>query len=557
MRKQDLRMQGVMALLIIGVFVATCTGPLDPNVDRDPLDTNGDHDQPHDPSIPPAPSNPLNVTVTLDTAGGIETTVDAGGDELRLVDGHGNVVTLLIPENAVVEETVSMTLVSSISGATLSGGLLAGVDLKPDGLQLRRPATLIIEPSDPGVISQLLEESSEYLLTAFSYHGTGGDFHYYPYRIVGNEIHLYITHFSGYGTGASNEGDRTAQQGYIPTDANARASQRIAETLTEEARKQHADPDYESTTVMEVATEALRTWLHESVLPMAEAAETNDRMLDCAVIEWLRWEAYGQVIGVIENGSPFEPERARIRSSIRKGSANAIESSHRRAVQNNDASEIERFLYLWAETQLMFDDDVVDDLDDRLMRITRFELEMESTISCTAGSFAVGVKAPRFPLLLDEEHLHLFSKGSGPIGHTDAWMECMISFSGSGCTFEADWVTIGIPPYDHPDCGGRHLARSTPDLPEPEVSMFVGQGMPIETFVLQCEGSDIPWPFTSPLWAGGFAVLHQPNYVDLMGFHIGEWEMNFAQPYATKGFDHADANVHESATYTLWYAPLP
>ncbi len=323
--------------------------------------------------------------------------------------------------------------------------------------ELRRPATLIIEPSDPDAISQLLDESSEFLLTAFSYHGTGADFHYYPYRIVGNDIHLYITHFSGYGTGASNEGDRTAQQGYIPTDANARANQRIAETMTEEARKQQADPDYDPTqTIMDAATEALRTWLHESVLPMTRDAETNDRVLDCAVIE--------------------------------------------------------RFLYLWAETQLMFDDDVVDDLDDRLMRITRFELEMESTISCTAGS---------------------------------------------GSTFVADYAVIGVPPYDHPDCGGRRMARSTPDPPEPEVSMFVGQGLPVETFVLQCEGSDMPFPFTSPLWAGGFAVLHQPNYEDPFGFHIGEWDMNLAQPYATKSFDHADDNVHESATFTLWYAPLP
>ncbi len=550
--KTKTRLMRIGAGLFAAALVfSTCSGPLDPRGDE------SQPSQPQEPSTPLIPTNPLNVAVTLDTASRIEKTVDADGDALQLVDGHGNVVTLLIPEDAVVEETISMTLVSSLSGATLSGGLLVGVDLKPDGLQLRRPASLVIEPSDPEVISQLLDESSEFLLTAFSYHRTGADFHYYPYRIVGDEIHLLITHFSGYGSGASTQGDRTAQHEYIPTDANARASQRIAETTTEEARKQHADPDYDPTqTIMEAATEALRTWLYESVLPMAEEAETNDRMLDCAVIEWLRWEAYGLVVGVIENGSPFEPERARIRTSIRKGSANAIEKSHQRAVQNNDASEIERFLYLWAETQLMFDDDVVDDLDDRLMRITRFELEMESTISCTAGSFGVGVKVPRLPLVLDEEQL-FFSKGSGPIGHTDAWMECMISFSGTGSTFDADYAVIGIPPYDHPDCGGRRMARPTPDLSEPGVSMYVGQGLPIETFVLQCEGSDIPFPFTSPLWAGGFAVLHQPNYVDSMGYHIGEWDMNLAQPYATKSFDHADDNVHESATYTLWYAPLP
>lgn len=536
-----------LAVVFVGMscIFAGCTNPVQPGANGK---GNGD-----DGGSGPSQGNPLTVQVNLSstTSSGA---VDSAGGEIQVTDQNGNVITLSIPEGAVYEEQVSMTVISSLDGATLSGGLLAGVDIQPDGLQLLKPAMLTIEPADPDIIADLLSMDSEYLLTTFAYRGNGSDFHYYPYRIVDDKIVMIIQGFSGYGGGGANQGDRQSQKSHPPSDPRDQANQEIEEILTEEARQQQEDPDYQPPEEnQEKLTEILRRWLHDSVIPMAEAAETDDSILHCAVNEWLTWEATAQILGVIDvDRNPFTAEIATITGHIRNGYQNALNRSHQRAVSNNDASEIQMTLLLEAESQLLgFDHDATEILE----KIRRFELEFESEISESGGGFTVGVETETIMLPFDEDNFKY--TGEGSISHVKVEFLCMISHSTFPGTFFAETGDIPVPRATRPSCDGRTLPQP-PAPPTPDMLLVVEPGLPTEIVTIQCEDHEepVPYPF-QPVWFGSFGFLHEDILDESEGFLVTGWNITFGQPYATKTLSKSADGLIGNTELTLHYAPLP
>lgn len=469
-----------------------------------------------------------------------------------MTDQVGNVITLSLPEGAVYEEQVSMTVLSSLDGATLSGGLLTGVDIQPDGLQLLKPAMLTLEPEDPDIIDELLSHNSEYQLTAIAYRGNGSDFHYYPYRIVDDKIVITIQGFSGYGAGKSNQEDRQSQKNHPPSDPRDRANQEIEEILMEEARQQHEDPDYRPPEEnQEKLTEILRRWVYDSVIPMAEAAETDDSKLLCAVNEWMTWESTGQILDVIDvDGSPFAKEIDTISEHIRRGYENALNRSHQRAVSSNDASEISMTLLLEAESQLLgFDIDATEILE----KIWRFELEFESEISESEGVYTVGVETETIVLAFNDERFRY--DGMGTISHVKVDFLCMTSHSVTPGTFLADTGDIPVPRATRPSCDGRTLPKMKP--PSPDMLLVIVPGPPMEYVTTQCEDHEEP-SFFANVWFGSFGWLHEDILDEDHGFLVTEWDITYGQPYATKTLSKvADGLLIGNTELTLRYAPLP
>ncbi len=515
------------------------------------------------PFVAPVIENPLAVQVTLDQETMAQQVISSTGGELQLVDHAGNIIRLLVPQNAVHREEITLTLVDSMEGATLSGGLVAAVDFQPGGLQLLRPATLIIKPSATDLIETLTNPDSEYWLTGFRYYGQDSWFHYYPYWLEGEEIHMHISGFSGLGLGKTTGDDRQLQREHVPGDDHAKAMQEAADILRQEMEKGMGDSDTNgemSQEGQEAMLEVFRQWLNGSVLPMAREAETNDMILDCAFIEWLRWKAEWALSGLAEDDSfaPFESEAAQVVSSLRKGLDNAVDKAHQRAVNNKDASQIERVLYLQAQAQLYGWDDV--DVSDRVRRMARFELDFESTLTyIESWNQLFNLRADRIPLLLDEEAGPAMFSGNGQIYHAAVWWDCMISHSAQGSTFAANRVQIGLPRHDPPQCGGRHLPR--PDSggqTSPFVHMFIDPGMPTESFTIQCEGDEEPFTIASmPWWLGPYTTLYYHLLDDLHGFYFTDWEMNLGELYASKQYSGAHEYASDNTSLTLWYTPLP
>jgi hypothetical protein len=519
-----MRIRLFLAVVSVGLswVFAGCTNPVQPGANGT---GNGDGG-----GSGPLDGSPLTVQVNLSstTSSGV---VDSTGGEIGVTDQNGNVVTLSIPEGAVYEEHVSITVISSLDGATLSGGLLTGVDIQPDGLQLLKPATLTIEPADPDIIADLLSLDSAYLLTVFAYRGDGSDFHYYPYRIVDGKIEMSILGFSGYGGGKANQEDRRSQKDHPPSDPRDQASQEIEEILTEEMRQQQEDPEYTPPEQnQERLTDILRRWLYDKVIPMAETAETDDSILHCAVIEWLTWEAQAQILGVIDGDrNPFAAEVATITAHIKKGYENALNRSHQRAMNNNDASEISMTLLLEAESQLLgFDLDA----SGILAKIRRFELEFESEISESGGGFTVGVETETIELTFDE---YLFRyEGTGQISHVKVDFLCMISHSVTPGNFLADTHDIPAPLATRPSCSGKTLP--TKPTPSPYMMLVIATAPPpFESVTIQCEDHDepVPYPYNN-VWFGSFGFLHEDILNVDHGFLVTGWDFTYGQPYATK-----------------------
>jgi hypothetical protein len=143
-------------------------------------------------STTPSTANPLTIAVTPDTALAVTQTIPAEGGVLSVTAPNGTHFTLAIPANALLsEEEIVMTPLKSASGLPLSGGLVAGVQLAPEGLRLMRPATLAIEGA-PDIDPQLQA-------IGFGYHGNGSEFHLRPLTQGHNRFSLEVMHFSGYG----------------------------------------------------------------------------------------------------------------------------------------------------------------------------------------------------------------------------------------------------------------------------------------------------------------------------------------------------------------------
>ena len=92
--------------------------------------------------------HPKGVSVTLDNAKAATAVIPVTGGTLSATGADGSVFTLTIPDKALGgDEKVTMTPLIAVNGLPFSGGLVAGVQLEPDGLELFQMATLTIKPA--------------------------------------------------------------------------------------------------------------------------------------------------------------------------------------------------------------------------------------------------------------------------------------------------------------------------------------------------------------------------------------------------------------------------
>src|SRR6266496_2339640 len=130
----------------------------------------------------------IAVTPTPDDDRAVKQIITIEGGEITAAGADGARFTLTVPPLAVLSDVeLTMTPVARVGQLPLSGGLLAAVQLEPEGLLLWQPATLIIEPAISFPVSQQL---------SFAWHDKGEGFHPYPLQIDPSTITMSIVHFS-------------------------------------------------------------------------------------------------------------------------------------------------------------------------------------------------------------------------------------------------------------------------------------------------------------------------------------------------------------------------
>lgn len=154
----------------------------------------------------------LAVAPVREEARAVTAEIGPEGGTLGATGAGGSRFTLDIPADAVSEPTaITMTPVSRIDRIPFSGGLIAGVELEPQGLRLLVPATLTIQPASPAAAERTL---------TYAYLGRGEDFILYPRTRGASSLALPVFHFSGYGAGEGS-----------PAEAAQQASQETAGPL--------------------------------------------------------------------------------------------------------------------------------------------------------------------------------------------------------------------------------------------------------------------------------------------------------------------------------------
>lgn len=145
--------------------------------------------------------SPIDVRPTLDSAHKATSTIGRAGGKLQLSDAAGNTFTLTLPPNAINNgaQTITMTAIASAAGVP-GKGLVAGVQLDPDGLILAQPATLAIQTR------AALPDTA----VPIGWHGAGHGLYLNLQQPDSAVAVLWINHFSSAGMADMSPADLTA-----------------------------------------------------------------------------------------------------------------------------------------------------------------------------------------------------------------------------------------------------------------------------------------------------------------------------------------------------------
>jgi hypothetical protein len=248
--------------------------------------------------------HPVQLELTFEPERGRAKEITPAGGTISATSSDGTRFELRIPEGALVyAERISVIPISSVHGLPLSGGSIAAVHLKPDGLRLMKPATLSIRPRAEVPVPEQV---------AFAYTGNGSDAYLYPLSPDPRRIEMRIFHFSGYGLGqaAPNDPGRRALQ--VAADKLARLQSQASEIMAAERARALADDAAASDWADRIAPLFLE--YYDRVLrQLMIAAESDERMAECALQGFFSWLRQLQLLGMVSNGEKKdgdpEPER--------------------------------------------------------------------------------------------------------------------------------------------------------------------------------------------------------------------------------------------------------
>ncbi|HEX9415423.1 MAG TPA: hypothetical protein VF895_01810 [Gaiellaceae bacterium] len=315
----------IVAVLCLGVAPASSTAPVAAAKKKCKVVVKKVHGKKRKVRVcPKGKTLPASVSVTLDRAHAAAAPIspDAGG---TVKTGRA---TLSFPADAVVSTTkVTVTPVTHVGG--LSGSVLGAVQLEPEGLQLLKPVTLTIDVSSTSG------------LKAFSYAGTGRDFHLYPLKLAGGKATLELFHFSGYGVGKG-----------LPSPAVQRLRDRLNSLV--ELKVLQAETH---SGVFEEALGVYLGWLHDvNGLPGDEAGK-------------------------------FARDVARLEASLAKGMKNFVDDYIDDCVNSHDLNVIPKVMSAaggYAATLASRPGGFADAYDyakNKALKCTTFELDFETTLT--------------------------------------------------------------------------------------------------------------------------------------------------------------------------------
>jgi hypothetical protein len=517
------------------------------------------------PGKPLQTPNPLRVTVALDETTSTESVVLSAGGTVIAEGSDGTKYTLVIPENALLsDQEVRMTPVASIDGLPLSGGLVAAIELRPEGLLLFEPATLTIElPDDVSADSFL----------GFSFLHSGEELFLYPTEVTSNTIHVQVMHFSGYGGGSGSSQDSLNMDKYPPSSAQNQAQQAAA-SATSKAGGQIPYDEFE---------DILRDWYTSSVKPNLKAATTDDSAMEASITEFLRWAVQVARCGLTDK---FTVELDNGKIDVSKAIKNAVQKVSQRCSSQSNPAEARRLMRLARMSLLLGEEWAPGSAQQaekaliEVARCGRFELKFDSIIESEAGCQANFISHVRATVQLKvaegvEAFLANQYKGEGDLEYVDfsppsgcpeeeGTIMCPAQSTGKqGSTFQVVGATLF-------NLNFSEEADSQP----PSISVTYSPGNPTETMIVKCPEAESVEVFKLMqdlglgevrMWRDGYKATHKDETLDLGGgeetYVAQDWDYSGGSLYARKlyqgkrGETELGFSVIEDTTMDLFHKP--
>lgn len=330
-----------------------------------------------------APATATALTPTLEEAAAVTAFVTAQeGGSLSATGSDGTRYILSIPGSALFEDVeVTMTPIAAIGGLPLSGGLAAGVDLKPEGLRFAKPARLIMLPARP---------PSALGTAAFVYDGEGTGFRLHPYtRLISpgdgsTRIVLALNHFTGAGAGGASPDDLAALAASMPQAAEARLEHAAALLAKERECQLAGTTCVPEEQIAKAIEDGLRAW-HADVKAKVEAAASGEMaLLQEAFTAATAWMRAVQLLAA--SSAEFDAKYQELEAGIATA-LNAAKRAQANRCFAGDFSAIPKLYSLAGFEALtgIADDDL--DVDSVVDRCLVFEVTIDSTLSRTSRPY--------------------------------------------------------------------------------------------------------------------------------------------------------------------------
>ena len=501
------------------------------------------------------PTDAITVSPILDEARAVKQVITVEGGDITVTAADGTRFTLVVPPKALLSDLeITMTPVAQVGQLPLSGGLVAAVQLEPEGLLLWEPASLTIEPA---VQVDVLEQLS------FTWREQGEGFHLYPLQIDPSSITMKLVHFSGYGlsSGTDAEADELPplprQQDQLESEVEKKTRKERKDRYRfppppkkkQKKRKRQLCSDFNQARIR--SFDPLKRQF-DSALASRDEAELRCRLNDA-----LKWERFATIEQAFTECLPAELATAyEILADFRLKALEILaDKAYERCGSN--VAEALRLIGLEKEArryQASYSDGVNEVLFGQLAgrirekakKCARFELQFESIIE-GKELFESRVRAT-VPIQYDPEKTTL---AESPLEYLSFSVKdsCLRAGSVQGSTFFVIGLEFDLNLRDDQDCSGANE-------PEAElVSMTILPVPPSETIIdTGCDGKSES--IKTNLWSGGFSNLHEMEFDnDRSGFVIRNWGKGSNQLLARKTYPPSNGIFSEQTSLDLFYRP--
>ncbi len=496
---------------------------------------------------PTARPNPLSVSIHADASLRANAVITQAGGSLSATAPDGTRFTLTLPAGALLEPTEMMlTPVSAVDGLPFSGGLVAAVQLGPEGLTFFKAATLTIETTGA-------DSPGGFETVGFAAHGDGHEFHLHPAEVQGARNTIGLTHFSDYGS-------------LKATPAEIRRQKQERPPTSRQDRRDQEQVGERRGTVWQRAFDA--QWFAE-LQPRLEAAASDETILREVLGEYLAWE---QAVG---QSKEFAGEIDLAWRLLAKGILNAINRSYQKCVDNRDPSRIWDISF-WLMVADLPPESYISKAalaaaEDKLQNCATFELAFHSELDMTWENTALyaqlrteaRAKVPVRFSFPGRDRVADVTKA--PLEYVRFTAEIISRVKGVTCRptgaqpdpgADALGVTSAI--FDWARPGSIEKTAGT-NLIALNLVLMPGGAPKAVTVCNGPDGRELLTLFHTFFFTGGFWDMHQDEKTD-EGLLITDWQRGDALVYARKSYSRAGTCVEalrcsERTTLELRHKP--